>query len=157
MSTVPSMPRVGSWACARESLTAHAAEKGLQIRARYGPELGGEALRRILGDRACVRYPCTLAFDSERLLPGECAHAAPRGDRPEAGFTLYIHPVFEHRWDAVARLVLYQLVVVNYGAFASSEDAEVFGASACGQTREAYYQAMCRLADELADAGRFHA
>jgi hypothetical protein len=51
--------------------------------------------------------------------------------------------------DRVARLVLYQLVVVNYGEFASSDDAEIFGAAALGISREMYYQALCQMADLL--------
>ena len=46
-------------------------------------------------------------------------------------------------------LVLYQLVLVNYGAFAAPDDAETFGAAALGLGRDEYYHALCRLADEL--------
>ncbi len=135
---------------ARQSLTAHAAAKGAEIRAKYGPKIGWEEIRRILNDRECVRYPCTLAFDAKPLLPGEFAHPVAHGERPEDGFTLYLHPAFEHRSHALPYLVLYQLVLVNYGEFASSDDAEVFGASALGLTQEAYYRAVCRMADEVA-------
>ncbi len=51
--------------------------------------------------------------------------------------------------DRVAHLALYQLVVVNCGEFASSDDAEVFGAAALGITREEYYQGLCEMADLL--------
>lgn len=47
-------------------------------------------------------------------------------------------------------LALYQLVLVNYGEFASTDDAEIFGASALGIPREYYYRALCEMADELA-------
>ena len=53
--------------------------------------------------------------------------------------------------EAAAALVLYQLVVVNYGAFASAEDAERFGAAALGLPRDDYYALICRLADSLPD------
>jgi hypothetical protein len=46
-------------------------------------------------------------------------------------------------------LVLYQLVLVNYGEFASPEDAESFGAAAVGLDREEYYERLCALADQL--------
>jgi hypothetical protein len=45
--------------------------------------------------------------------------------------------------------VLYQLVLVNYGEFASADDAETFGAHALGLAKDDYYQALCRLADEI--------
>jgi hypothetical protein len=47
-------------------------------------------------------------------------------------------------------LVLYHLVVVNYGAFASAEDAEQFGAAAVGLTVADYYRLLCESADQLA-------
>jgi hypothetical protein len=49
----------------------------------------------------------------------------------------------------VPYLVLYQLVAVNYGEFASADDAETFAAAALGLPREEYYQVLCSLADEL--------
>jgi len=54
----------------------------------------------------------------------------------------------------VAGLVLYQLVLVNYGEFASARDAEVFGAAALGLDLDQYYAELCELADELAACSR---
>ena len=62
---------------------------------------------------------------------------------------LHIHPLFLTQMDRVAHLALYQLVAVNYGDFASSDDAEVFGAAALGIPREQYYQGLCEMADLL--------
>ncbi len=132
------------------SLNAHAAEKGSVIQGKYGPRIGWNELCRILEDRACVRYPCEIKFDAGPLLPGEVAHPLPNGESPEDGFTICVHPLFMIRLDQVPHLVLYQLVLVNYGEFASPEDAETFGASALGISREEYYRTLCGLADEVA-------
>ena len=132
------------------SLNAHAAEKGAAIREKYGPRIGWNELSRILEDRACVRYPCTIKFDAGPLHHGEVAHPVPNGDRPEDGFTICVHPLFMIRLDQVPHLVLYQLVLVNYGEFASPEDAETLGSSALGISREEYYRMLCDLADEVA-------
>ena len=51
--------------------------------------------------------------------------------------------------DQVPLLVLYQLVLVNYGAFVSPDDAETFGAAALGLAKDKYYDNLCQLADEL--------
>src|SRR6185503_16845032 len=59
---------------ARQSLNAHVASKGLEIREKYGPRIGWAELQRILQDRSCVRYPCEIAFDATPLEPGEFAH-----------------------------------------------------------------------------------
>lgn len=46
-------------------------------------------------------------------------------------------------------LVLYRLVVVNCGEFASADDAETFGACALGLSKGEYYKALCETADRL--------
>ena len=134
---------------AKESLTAHVAAKGAEIWEKYGPRIGWSELQQILADRACVRYPCEIVFDAGSLEPGEFAHPQPRGNKPEDGFAMFVHPVFMTQLDVIPRLVLYQLVLVNYGPFASAEDAETFGAAALGLTRDDYYVTLCDLADQL--------
>ena len=136
---------------AKQSLTAHVAAKGAEIWEKYGPRIGWSELQQILADRACVRYPCEIVFDAGSLEPGEFAHPQPRGNKPEDGFAMFVHPVFMTQLDVIPRLVLYQLVLVNYGPFASAEDAETFGAAALGLTRDDYYSTLCRLADQTTD------
>ena len=137
---------------ARQSLNASAAAIGAGIYDKYGPRIGWQQLLQILADRTCVRYPCEIVFDAAPLQAGEFAHPVAKGDRPEDGFTLYVHPCFMTQLEQVPLLALYQLVLVNYGAFAAPEDAEAFGAAALGLARDEYYDALCRLADELPDA-----
>jgi len=134
---------------ARQSLNAAAAATGTGIYEKYGPRIGWEQLVQILQDRTCVRYPCEIVFDAGVLEAGEFAHPVPRGGRPEDGFTIYVHPFFMAQLEQVPLLVLYQLVLVNYGTFAAPEDAETFGAAALGLPREEYYHAVCHLADQL--------
>jgi hypothetical protein len=134
---------------ARQSLNASAAAIGAEIYEKYGPRIGWTQLLQILEDRSCARYPCKIVFDAAPLQAGEFAHPVAKGDQPADGFTIYVHPLFMMQLDQVPLLVLYQLVVVNYGAFAAPEDAETFGAAALGMTKDEYYRALCGLADEL--------
>lgn len=134
---------------ARESLHSHVAAKGAEIHAKYGPHLGFTELQAILQDRTCVRYPCEIVFDAARLNPGEFAYPEPRGERPEEGFTLYVHPIYLTQLAEVPLLALYQLVTVNYGEFASPDDAETFAAHALGISVEECYARICALADQL--------
>ena len=62
---------------------------------------------------------------------------------------MYVHPFFMTQLPQVPSLVLYQLVLVNYGEFASPDDAETFGASALGMGKDEYYQKLCELTDKL--------
>jgi hypothetical protein len=134
---------------ARQSLNAHVAVKGAEIFEKYGPQIGWKELQRILEDRACLRYPCKVVFDAAELQPGECAHPVAVGGRPEDGFTLYVHPLFMTDLARVPLLALYQMVLINYGEFASPDDAEVFGAGAAGLSRDDYYAELCAMADRL--------
>lgn len=138
---------------ARRSLAEHVAEKGAELRRKYGPRIGWTELNRILADPDFVRYPCALAFDTAPLQPGEIAHAEPKGELPEDGFTLFVHPYFSLDPARVPAIALYQVVAINYGPFASADDAEIFGAAALGIDRDAYYAELCALADELDPAG----
>lgn len=133
----------------RQSLNAHLASKADEIRATYGPHIGWKELLRILEDRACVRYPCEIVFDAKPLTEGELAHPVAKGERPEDGFTMFVHPLFLTQPQQVAYVVLYQLVVVNYGDFASPDDAETFGATVLGLSKDEYYHALCDMADAL--------
>jgi hypothetical protein len=136
----------------RQSLTAHLAAKGNELHAKYGPQIGWKELLRILNDRAFCRYPCEIVFDASQLQPGEFAHPIPKGSQPEEGFAMHVHPVFMTQLQQVPCLVLYQLVLVNYGEFASAEDAETFGASALGLSKNEYYNLICELAGQICGA-----
>jgi len=134
---------------ARESLNVHLESKGAEIRERYGSSFGWDELNQILNDRSFVRYPCQIAFDESALETGEFAYPRQNGQTPKDGFIIHVHPLFANQPDVVPALVLYQLVVVNYGDFASSDDAETFGAAVLGMSKDDYYQMLCRLADQL--------
>lgn len=134
---------------AQQSLNAHVAAKGAELHRKYGPSIGWPELLRILEDREVVRYPCTVVFDATPLQPGEFAFPLPLGERPEAGFVIHVHPHFSQQLAWVPWLVFYHLVVVNYGRFASANDAETFAATALGMDQEEYYRTICRLADEV--------
>ena len=134
---------------ARQSLNASAAAIGAETYEKYGPRIGWTQLLQILGDRSCARYPCEIVFDAAPLQAGEFAHPVAKGDHPEEGFCIYVHPFLMMQLDQVPLLVLYQLVLVNYGAFASADDAETFGAAALGLGKDEYYHALCGLVDDL--------
>lgn len=134
---------------ARQSLTTHVAAMGAEVFQKYGPHIGWKELLRLLEDRSCVRYPCEIVFDASPLGCGEFAHPVAKGKRPEDGFTMFVHPLFMTDLASVPHLVLYQLVLVNYGEFASAEEAEVFGSNALGLDQDQYYAALCEMADRI--------
>ncbi len=134
---------------ARRHLTDQVTTAGEQIARHYGPHLGWEQLQRLLADRRFVRYPCELRFEAEPLLPGEFAHPVQKGQAPEEGYILYVHPHYASQLPSVPYLVMPQLALINFGAHATAEDAETFGALALGVSKEAYYQALCDLSNQI--------
>ncbi len=137
---------------ARKSLNAHVAAKGDEVFQKYGPGIGFNELQRILSDPDCVRYPCELDFDTAHLNTGEFAYPFAKGATPEDGFTMVVHPCYMTQLARVPYLVFYQLVSVNYGEFASPDDAVTFGAHALGLSEEVFYEVICELADQLPDS-----
>jgi len=133
----------------KQSLNTHVAAKGEEIREKYGPQIGWKEMLQVLCDRSVVRYPCEVIFDAAPLLEGEFAHAMPNSEDPQDGFKVFVHPFFSLQLERVPHLVFYQLVRVNYGEFASADDAEVFGASALGLSKDEYYGMLCEMADEI--------
>ncbi|MGZ8899106.1 MAG: hypothetical protein ACXW3Z_03340 [Limisphaerales bacterium] len=133
----------------QQSLNGHIASKGDEVQGKYGPQIGWNELLRILEDRSVVRYPCKIVFDAAPLQQGECAHPVSNGELPEEGFTIYVHPFFALQLSRVPYLVLYQLVLVNYGDFASADDGETFGSRSLGLAKEDYYQTLCELTDQI--------
>jgi hypothetical protein len=134
----------------RKALRDHVIDRALLARERYGDLRDHATFLRFLEDRELVRYPVAIEFAADVLEPGELAWPAPVGPRPADGFRMAVHPRFERRPDAVPLVVAYQLVAVNYGDIAGPEEAELFGATLLGLDAGAYYEALCRLADEPA-------
>jgi hypothetical protein len=133
----------------QQSLNGHVASKGDEIHEKYGPHIGWSELLKILEDRAVVRYPCEIVFDAAPLQEGEFAHPIANGEQPEDGFKIFVHPFFALQLPLISYLVLYQLVMVNYGDFASADDAETFGSHALGLPKDDYYQTLCELTDQI--------
>lgn len=133
----------------QQSLNGHVASKGDEIQEKYGPRIGWSELLRILEDRSVVRYPCEIVFDAAPLQAGEFAHPVGNGELPEDGFKIHVHPFFQLQLSRVPYLVLYQLVLINYGDFASADDAETFGSHALGLSKDEYYQTLCELTDQI--------
>ncbi|MHC4090656.1 MAG: hypothetical protein ACYSVY_10345 [Planctomycetota bacterium] len=139
------------------ALRDHVLDRAGLAREKYGPHVGVAALERILADRSVVRYPCRIVFDTADLRPGEMAFVRPRGEVATDGFDVVVHPRFAADEDSLPAIVLYQLVMVNYGEIATENEAELFGATILGIAQDAYYERLCQIADSLAgqaDGGR---
>ena len=134
----------------KKALLHHVVEKALALQAKYGRFIDYDTLLRILQDKDFVRYPTRLEFNSEPIDKGFFAVVdAVSIDDPAQGFAVYVHEFFKNRLGDVPALVLYQLVAINYGVIATSDEAEIFGATVLEMKKEEYYRLLCALADQI--------
>jgi hypothetical protein len=132
----------------RRALAVHAQIKGVLLREKYGPGMDYDTLLRILKDREFVRYPVDIVFCSKKI-EGDMFAAAERVSRDaDEGYVIYLHEYYQKCLDDVPAMVLYHIVTVNYGDFATYHEAEEFGSSALGMSKDEYYRHLCRLVDE---------
>lgn len=134
---------------ARRAFHDHLIEKARATRLRYGLYIDAEAVIRMLGDPEVVRYPTTLEFDAAPLQPHEFGCAQPLGFHPSDGFVMVIHPAFERQPENLPLLIAYHIPAINYGSIIDPAGAELFGATLIGLGTEAYYGALCELADSI--------
>lgn len=134
---------------ARRAFHEHLRRQADATRHRYGSPIDADAMVRILGDPAVVRYPTTLHFDAAPLQPHEFATACPVGFHPSDGFALFVHPTFEDHPDQLAAVIAYHIPGINYPNIIDHEGAELFGAVLLDLGIDAYYTMLCGLADSI--------
>ncbi len=136
---------------AKQAFGEHIVEKATAARFKYGLYIDTDAVLRMLDDRTVVRYPTSLVFDASPLQTHEFGYPQPLGFHASDGYALCIHPCFRPQREIWPLLIAYHIPVINYGAIVEAPDAELFGATLLGLEVEAYYGALCELADAMND------
>lgn len=131
------------------AVSLHASEKAKDIRSRYGSDINYKTILDILDDRKSTRYPVQLRFSTDSIEPGMFALTEAISDNPDDGYTISLHSALEGRHDILPALILYQLVLVNYGDLATANDAELFGSTVLNMDRQDYYEQIVTLTDSL--------
>jgi hypothetical protein len=130
-------------------LGVHVLQKGSDLRKKYGSFLDYETLLKILKDEEFVRFPTRIIFDSSKIEKETFAAVEKERDEPTKSYVIYVHEHYQKRLGDLPAIVLYHLVTVNYGDFATHNEAEEFGSAALGMEKDYYYQYVCRLADQI--------
>lgn len=133
----------------RKALGVHVLEKGYKLREKYGTFIDFDILKKILKDEEFVRYPTTIVFDSTKVDEGLFGVTEKVSADTKDGYVIYLHEHFKTMLGDVPALVLYQLVAVNYGDFASGNEAEEFASAALGMDKEYFYKYICELTDVI--------
>lgn len=132
-----------------EALREHVTRSASEARLRYGFYIDYDTVLKMLSDPKVVRHSTSICFEGKSLEPGEFAFAQPLGEAPVDGFRLVVHPWFEDQTEILPLLISYHIPSINYGPVATAEHAELFGATLLGLDVDAYYQALCELADSI--------
>lgn len=133
----------------RRALGVHLLEKGHKLHQKYGKFIDEETMLKILEDREFVRFPARIVFDSSKIEKGMFAVAQKVSNNASDGYIIFVHEYFKTKRGDLPAAVFYHLVTVNYGDFATGNEAEEFGSAALGLDKEYYYQYLCRLVDQI--------
>lgn len=131
----------------RKLLWAHADASAERILAQIGGTLCLDNLQQFLEGETGLRYPATVAFDATPLEPHQFAEPVFHDQDGERRCCIHVHPRYEAQPNALPFLVAYMAAVINYGDAADADLCEHLGAMLVGDTRQAYYERLCRLAD----------
>lgn len=134
---------------ARAAFLDHLADKAMAARLKYGLYIDTDTILRMLDDRAVVRYPTAIVFDASPLQPHEFAFPQPVGFHPSDGYALCIHPRARQQREVLPLLIAYHIPVINYGDVVDAGAAELYGATLLGLGVDAYYEALCEIADAM--------
>jgi len=128
-------------------LWAHADTTAERVIETLGGPLTAGNLAIFLKEPACLRYETVLLFDSGPLEPHQFAQ--PVMDEAGEGrrCRLYMHPRYALHPDGVPYLVAYMAAAINYGEAADADLCEHLGAMLVQETRDAFYERICDLAD----------
>ncbi len=133
----------------KKALTDHVIEKATEVQDKYGLAIDFEILTKIFSDPTVLRFPTTIVFDSSKVEAGLFATTEPYQEDGVNKVRLYIHEYFADKPESLSLLALYHVVAINYGDFASAEDAEIFASTVLCMDRELYYQKLCKLVDQI--------
>jgi hypothetical protein len=134
---------------ARRAFHDHLIAKAGAARLKYGLYIDAEVITRMLDDPEVVRHPTSIHFDASPLQPHEFAYPQPLGFHPSDGFALCVHPAFRGQPENLPLVVAYHIPAINYGSVIDAEGAELYGATLLGLSPDAYYAALCELADSI--------
>ena len=129
----------------------HAQLAAQRAKAKLGGSVNRNTLDRFLRDPDCMRYPVEIVFDASPLEDHQFAEPAIVVEEGKPFCRLHVHPRFAGRNDALPHFVSYMAAVINYGAVATPELCESYGAALVGEDRETFYQKVCAFAVEASD------
>jgi hypothetical protein len=131
-----------------DSLLGHIYEKAQHARSKYGT-LTHQEIERFLSDPDVVRKPTRLIFEFGEMAANQFAQPEPDPRNIENAFAIYLRPKLRQHPELIPLAVSYVLPLINYGDIVTDHHCTIYGALLLGMTEDAYYSAICKMADLL--------
>lgn len=128
-------------------VTEHATRAAQRAKAKLGGPLCPDNLYRFLTDPDCLRYPVEIVYDASPLEPHQFAEPVIQVENGARICRLFVHPRYRGHADALCFFVAYMAAPINYGAAATLELCESYGATLVGEDSETFYRTICAMAD----------
>jgi len=132
-----------------DSLLRHARDAAGRCIATLGAPLFAENLKRFLAEPDCMKWPVTLVFDDASLESHQFAQPVFVGFGGRRRCELHVHPHYANRPECLVFIVAYMAGAINYGPVVTIELCEHYGAALMALSQNAFYTAVCKVADQL--------
>ncbi|NUM53964.1 MAG: hypothetical protein HUU46_10005 [Candidatus Hydrogenedentes bacterium] len=131
------------------SLLRHAQDAAARAIAKLGGPLSTANVARFLVDADCLKLYTKIVYDASALEPHQFAQPVFEGGAAHRSCRLDVHPHFADRPECLPFIVAYMAGAINYGNAVTLDLCEAYGAALMRMSREDFYAAVCRVADEL--------
>lgn len=131
-------------------LVEHAMERAGRARAKLGGPLNEDNLGVFLTDHDCLRWPTELRFGDGDLEAHQFAEPSFSTGGGERLCVLHVCECYRAQRERHPYIVAYMACAINYGSAATSDLCERYGAALMGMEVDAFYEAVCRIADDRA-------
>lgn len=141
----PAIEGIGDEEALRVTLLRHAQEAAARATAKLGGPLTAQNLDAFLSYNECVKYPTVIVYDEAPLEPHQFAQPVVRDGK----CLLHVHPHYANRPECVPIIAAYMAGAINYGAVATLDVCEAYGAGVTCLSHDEFYRTVCQVADEL--------
>lgn len=115
---------------------------------KLGGPLCTDNLDVFLNDPSCIRIPTELIFDGYGMEMHQFASPEFVTIDGERRCILHVQPRYTIQPESIPYMVAYMAVAINYGTAATAALCETYGAIVMQLSEDAFYDAICRVADQ---------
>lgn len=131
----------------QQSLLDHAAAAALRARDALGGPLNEKNLAQFLDGKEGLRYPTAIEFEETSLESHQFAHPVFTEEEGQRRCVLQLRPKYAAHPSTHPLIVAYMAAAINYGFVADSALCERYGGTIMDMTEDAFYAAVCAIAD----------